>query len=106
MTDPALRDPAQPARIRVDKWLWHARFFKSRTLAAEMVAGGTLRLNGQRIAKPAQTVGAGDILSFPQGGRLVELRVLACGTRRGPAPEARTLYIDLSPRLETPASPV
>ena len=83
--------------IRLDKWLWQARFFKSRPLACEMIAEGHLRLNGQRCQKPGHQVGAGDTLTFPQGGRIRLIRVLAPGSRRGPAPEARGLYHDLDP---------
>lgn len=84
-------------RIRVDKWLWHARFFRSRTLAAEAVTGGHVRLNAARITKPAHLVGAGDVLTFVQGRAVRVIRVLAPGTRRGPANEAAMLYDDLSP---------
>lgn len=84
--------------IRLDKWLWQARFFKSRPLACEMIAEGHLRLNGQRCQKPGHQVGMGDTLTFPQGGRIRLIRVLAPGNRRGPASEARTLYHDLDPQ--------
>lgn len=83
------------AKIRVDKWLWHARFLKSRSLATALVAGGHLRINGTRAAKPAHTVVPGDVLTFPQGDRIRVVRILAVGIRRGPAPEAQTLYADL-----------
>ncbi|MEL6576031.1 MAG: RNA-binding S4 domain-containing protein [Pseudomonadota bacterium] len=86
-----------PARLRVDKWLWHARFFKTRGLAGELAGSGKLRLNGKHCTKPAQTVSPGDELSFPQGGRVRAIRVDAIGTRRGPAPEAQALYTDLDP---------
>jgi ribosome-associated heat shock protein Hsp15 len=81
-------------RIRIDKWLWQARFCKSRTLAATLVEGGKVRLNGSRITKPAQLVGAGDALTFPQGNAIRVVTILACGTRRGPAFEAQTLFQD------------
>ena len=84
-------------RIRIDKWLWQARFFKTRSLAAGVVSGGRLRLNGARMAKPGRAVGAGDVLVFPQGGHIRTIRILAPGTRRGPAEEARALYDDLAP---------
>jgi ribosome-associated heat shock protein Hsp15 len=61
------------------------------------VAAGHVRLNGTRIAKPAAAVGPGDTLTVPQGSRSRVLRVLAPGTRRGPAPEAQALYEDLTP---------
>ena len=84
-------------RLRLDKWLWQARFFRSRTLAAELVAGGHLRLNGQRVTKPGATVGAGDTLTFAQGDRIRLIRVLDIALRRGPATEAQMLYLDLDP---------
>ncbi|WP_343079842.1 RNA-binding S4 domain-containing protein [Ostreiculturibacter nitratireducens] len=89
-------------RIRLDKWLWHARFFKSRGLAAEVVSSGKVRVNGRRVAKPAQPVGPGDTLTFPQGGRIRLVRVVAPGDRRGPASEAQTLYVDLDSPQGTP----
>jgi len=82
---------------RLDKWLWHARFFKTRTLAAAQVAGGHVRVNGTRVAKPAQQVGPGDVLTFPQGAQVRVVHVVEVGTRRGPATEARTLYEDITP---------
>ncbi len=83
--------------IRLDKWLWQARFFKTRTLAAAVVTAGHLRMNGAHQSKPAKTVGPGDMLTFPQGDQTRVVRVLACGDRRGPAPEAQSLYEDLTP---------
>ncbi len=85
---------------RVDKWLWHARFFKTRGLAAKLVTGGHLRVNGNRIAKPSVMIGAGDTLTFPQASRIRVIRIEAIGVRRGPAPEAQTLYADLTPPEE------
>lgn len=79
-------------RIRIDKWLWQARFCKSRTLAATFVEGGKVRLNGSRLTKPAHLVGIGDVLTFPQGNAIKVITILAIGTRRGPAPEAQALY--------------
>lgn len=101
---------ATPAaeKIRIDKWLWHARFFKTRTLAAKVVSGG-LRVNGTPVAKPAFCVSAGDVLTFAQGRDVRVIRVLAAGERRGPAPEARLLYDDLdppAPRVADPSAPV
>jgi ribosome-associated heat shock protein Hsp15 len=83
--------------IRVDKWLWYARFFKTRGLASKLVSAGHLRVNSDRVSKPAFAVGPGDTLTFPQGGRVRVVRLVATGTRRGPAPEAQELYSDLSP---------
>ena len=82
---------------RIDKWLWFARFFKSRTLAAEMVTLGKVRLNGERCTKASQNVRAGDVLTFAAGPHVRVIKVVAGGVRRGPAPEARMLYEDLTP---------
>ena len=83
--------------IRLDKWLWQARFFKTRSLAASVVSAGHLRLNGAHQSKPAKTVGPGDVLTFSQGDVIRVVKVMACGDRRGPAPEAQALYEDLTP---------
>ena len=83
--------------LRVDKWLWHARFLKSRTLAAKLCEGNRVRVNGQAIGKPSHALHAGDVLTFPLGPYIRVVKVLALGTRRGPAPEARALYEDLDP---------
>ncbi len=95
MTD-EVRPDMRP-EIRIDKWLWQARFFKTRTLAASLVSAGKLRLNGAHLSKPAKMVGAGDVLTFPQGDVIRVVKLLACGDRRGPAPEAQSLYEDLTP---------
>ncbi|HEX4199233.1 MAG TPA: RNA-binding S4 domain-containing protein [Caulobacteraceae bacterium] len=84
---------------RVDVWLWRARFFKTRSLAARFVEAGRLRLTrGQaesRVDKPARTLKCGDSLVFALGGRLIAVRVEQLGERRGPADEARGLYAPL-----------
>ena len=92
-------------RSRLDKWLWHARFFKTRGLAAGQVSGGHVRVNGTRAAKPAQQVGPGDVLTFAQGTQVRVVRIIASGTRRGPAAEARTLYEDITPPAPKDADP-
>ncbi len=97
---------APRATIRADKWLWHARFFKTRGLAAKVISGGHLRVNAAKVHKPAQGVAPGDVLTFAQGRRIRVVKVLALSERRGPAPEAQALYEDLSPASgPTPASP-
>ena len=96
---------AQP-KLRLDKWLFQARFFKGRDLAAEMVEGGHCRINGQRCLKPGHGVAAGDVLTFVQADRIRVVRVVALGVRRGPATEAQALYADLDdpgPVLNDPA---
>lgn len=87
-------------RLRVDKWLWQARFFKSRSLAAACASGGHLRINGNHATKPSANVGPGDVLTFAQGHQTRVVKVVALGTRRGPAPEAQALYEDLTPAEE------
>jgi len=89
--------------LRIDKWLWQARFFKTRSLATKLVQSGKLRLNGDLISKPARMISVGDVLTFPQAldTRVIEVRAL--GTRRGPAPEAQALYLDLAPPAPKPA---
>lgn len=83
--------------LRVDKWLWHARFFKSRSLANAMVSAGRLRVNEAPVSKPHYQARPGDVLTFPQGHHIRVIRVEAIGRRRGPAAEAQTLYADLAP---------
>lgn len=82
---------------RLDKWLWYARILKTRTAAGKFVAAGRVRVNRLRVVKPGHTVAPGDILTFTLHHRLRIIEVLAPGTRRGPADEARGLYEDLSP---------
>ena len=87
-------------KIRLDKWLWHARFFKTRTLAAKVVSGGHVRVNSSKVSKPSAAVVADTVLTFPQGNHIRVIKIVALGTRRGPASEAQTLYEDLSPPEE------
>lgn len=91
-------NPPEPASegLRLDKWLWQARFFKTRALAAQMVTKGRLRINQTIITKAHHRVRKGDVLTFPQGHAVRVVRVLDLGTRRGPASEAQALYEDLS----------
>ncbi len=89
--------------MRADKWLWHARFFKTRGLAAGLISSGHLRVNGDKVHKPARSVAPGDVLTFPQARRVRVVRILALSQRRGPAPEAQALYEDMSP--QAPAAP-
>ncbi|MCT8159830.1 RNA-binding S4 domain-containing protein [Pseudoruegeria sp. SHC-113] len=83
--------------MRIDKWLWHARFFKTRSLAAKIVTGGHLRVDGTKIAKASYAVAPGDVLTFPQGRVIRVVRIVALSERRGPAPEAQALYEDQTP---------
>jgi ribosome-associated heat shock protein Hsp15 len=83
--------------LRLDKWLWYARFFKSRSLAARVCEAGKVRLGGASVSKTHQKIKRGDVLTFRQGAHIRVIKVLALGTRRGPASEAQTLYEDLAP---------
>ncbi|MEM7438993.1 MAG: RNA-binding S4 domain-containing protein [Pseudomonadota bacterium] len=83
--------------LRIDKWLWYARFFKTRGLAAKVAAGGHCRVNGEHVAKASFGVGPGDTITFPQGRQVRVVEILEIGSRRGPAPEAQSLYLDISP---------
>eukprot|EP01036_Dinobryon_divergens_P053235 gene53235-71172_t len=88
MTDP----------VRIDKWLWAARFFKTRSLATDAVDGGKVRLNGERC-KPARNLHIGDLLDIDNGGTLWQVRVAGLSGQRGPAPVARSAsigFIDIS----------
>jgi ribosome-associated heat shock protein Hsp15 len=85
---------------RLDVWLWRARFFKTRALAAQFLENGRLRLtrpgaDAVRIDKASRTVRPGDGLMFAMGGRLIDIRVEQLAERRGPASEARQLYSDV-----------
>ena len=105
MAGPGARPvPGAPPRLRLDKWLWQARFFKTRALSAALVEAGHCRINGNRTVKPGHAVAEGDVLTFAQGTRIRVVRVLAIGQRRGPATEAQRLYLDLDPKPEDEAS--
>lgn len=84
-------------RQRVDKWLFFARVVKSRTLAAKLTQSGYVRVNGAKISQASHEVRPDDVLTVALDRRVVVCKVLDCGTRRGPASEARLLYEDMSP---------
>ena len=83
--------------LRLDKWLWYARFFKTRSLATGICNAGHLRIGGEIISKAHHKIRLGDILTFPQDQQIRVVKVLSLASRRGPAPEAQALYEDLSP---------
>ena len=87
----------QAGRQRIDKWLFFARVLKSRTLAAKFVAGGNVRVNRDKVDQPSFAVKPGDVLTLSMERRILVLRILGCGHRRGQAPEAQALYEDLTP---------
>lgn len=84
-------------RQRLDKWLWFARFFKSRSIAARLCAARRVRVNSIVVSKAHALVKPGDVLTFPQGIDIRVIEIVAPGERRGPATEARALYNDLDP---------
>lgn len=85
---------------RIDKWLWHARFYRTRVLAQAAATGGLIRLNGHRVEKSSADVEPGDVLTLPKGREVIVVRVLALAARRGPPADAQRLYEILA---ETPA---
>ena len=94
------------AKLRLDKWLVHARFCKTRSVAAALVTAGHVRVNGARAEKPSHAVVPGDVLTLVQPRVVRVIRVEALGLRRGPATEARTLYTELQEtREESPPNP-
>jgi len=98
---------------RIDRWLWHARFFKTRTLASKFVDGASIRITRNeaaiRVEKASFMVRPGDMMVFTIGERLKIIIITACSPRRGPASEAKLLYNDQSPppapRKQKNASP-
>ncbi len=84
------------AGMRLDKFLWATRFFKSRSMASDLCRDGRLRLNRRVVDKAHATVRIGDVLTFPQGNTIRVIRVVELPDRRGPAPEARRMYEDLT----------
>ena len=104
---------SDPSSQRIDRWLWCARLFKTRTLAAKFVSDGRVRVTRGddtiRIDKPSAPVRPGDSLVFSRNDRLRIIEILSLASRRGPAPEARALYDDQSPppppKKERPTAP-
>jgi ribosome-associated heat shock protein Hsp15 len=82
---------------RIDKWLWYARFFKSRSLATKLCASGKIRINEVVVKKGHHALRVGDVLTFPKGLYIRVICVLALGNRRGPVVEAQALFQDLDP---------
>jgi len=77
---------------RLDKWLWCARFYRTRALAQQACESGLIRLNGHRVEKPGREIKPGDVLTVPRAREIAVVRVLACAERRGPARDAQLLY--------------
>ncbi|HMN86089.1 MAG TPA: RNA-binding S4 domain-containing protein [Bauldia sp.] len=96
---------AEDDRRRIDRWLWFARFAKTRTGAQKLVGAGHVRVNRDKIDSPGRAIRIGDVLTLalPSGVRVV--RVASLGERRGPPAEARTLFHDMSDRKAAGAAP-
>jgi ribosome-associated heat shock protein Hsp15 len=102
------RDTAGPSgaeRQRLDKWLWHARFARTRTLAARLVADGHVRVNGVRAQAPARAVKRDDVLTLALVRTAIAVRIRDFAERRGPADEARHLYELLTPAGQDGTAP-
>ncbi|MEO8314267.1 MAG: RNA-binding S4 domain-containing protein [Pseudomonadota bacterium] len=95
-------DPETEDRHRIDKWLWHVRLFKTRSLAADAVSGGKVKLDGERV-KPAREVRIGQHVSVTLGERAMEARVLTLPLRRGSAAEAQSCYLETEASAERSA---
>ena len=93
------------AMMRLDKWLWHARFFKTRSGASSYAAAGNIRLNGTRQTRSSARIRVGDTLTFALHGHVRVIEIVALSARRGPAVEARTLYHDHDPPSDRPKTP-
>ena len=83
----------QDDRHRLDKWLWHTRFFKTRSQSSTAVTGGKVKVHGERV-KPAHRVRTGDRISISIDSRAIEIDVIALPERRGPASEAQACYVE------------
>src|SRR5262245_6866693 len=92
-------------RQRIDKWLFFARVVKSRSLAARLVQAGRVRVNKEKAEQASHLVKPGDVLTITLDRRVLVYRIVAAGTRRGPAEEARTLYEDVSPPAPDRSAP-
>jgi ribosome-associated heat shock protein Hsp15 len=94
--------PAPGTRQRLDRWLFFSRAAKSRSLAQKLIEAGLVRVNAERTLRTDHPVGPGDVLTMTLGPRLLVWRIRDAGTRRGPAPEAASLYEDLTPAVPKP----
>ena len=86
-------EPGQAQRL--DKWLWHARLLKTRGLASRLISGGMVRVNREKVHKPAYTIRPGDVITAAIVGRVRVVRVIGICDRRGPPSEASALYDDI-----------
>ncbi|PPD14105.1 MAG: RNA-binding protein [Methylobacterium sp.] len=97
-TDPP--EPASPARQRIDLFIWHARFLRSRSAAADLVRKGHVRVNALRVTQPGHSLKTGDVLTLALPGRTWIVRVEAFSERRGPAEAGLALYTRLDAAMD------
>ena len=102
---PAASDPAAPARVRLDKWLWAARFYRTRSLAALAITAGHVRVDDQRI-KPSRLAAAGERVVLRRDGLVWDIVVLALSDRRGDAADAAELYREVPESIAARAEEV
>jgi len=93
MTEDTSSNPSQ----RIDKWLWHARFFKTRSTSQKQVTTGKIRVDSEKISSPSRKVSAGNVLTITRERDIKIIEILAIAERRGPYSEAQLLYNDMSP---------
>ena len=92
-------------RQRLDRWLWHARLAKTRSLAAALAASGYVRVNGRRIEAPGRAVRPGDVLTLALPKAVKVLRIIDFAERRGAAVTAKHLYEEIEPSRSMPITP-
>ena len=97
--------PETDAFMRLDKWLWHARFFKTRGGASTYTGAGNVRVNSVRQTRSSARIRVGDTLTFALHGHVRVIEIIALSSRRGPAVEARALYHDHEPPKKRPKTP-
>lgn len=95
-----MTDSAEPAKLRIDKWLWAARFYRTRSLAATAVEAGQVRIDGERV-KAARALRAGDLVAVRRDGLVWEVVVTALAERRGSAADAAQLYRETEASAKT-----
>jgi len=95
-----MNDSSTASKVRIDKWLWAARFFKTRALSSSAVNGGKVHLDGQRI-KASRTVKIHDVYEIHRGFEKIQVVVEQLSSRRGPASVAQTLYTETEKSIAT-----
>ena len=90
---------------RIDKWLWHGRFTKTRSLAQKLVKNGKVRIDREKITNTSQAVKPGNVLTISISDKIRIIQITGIGTRRGPYNEAKELYEDITPISETRSKP-